>query len=133
MRRTPATVLVACLALASCSTEVLGNLSSTTTSSVVTTTTIPSGDAPTILRGMLSSADGLGELVVQGRKNDARRRLQDIEAALVGVRPLLGALKNDVDEDVERIVGMFRNAVNKKRPADADKASRFLTLVIDAL
>jgi hypothetical protein len=33
---------------------------------------------------------------------------------------------------VGRIVDLLRSAVSKKRPADADKALRFLSLVIDA-
>lgn len=133
MKRIPLLAVAACVALASCSTQILGNLASTTTSSVVTTTTIPTGDVKSLLGGMLTNATGLSELIVRGDKAGARLRLQNIEAAWVAVKPQLEALGNDVPVDVERIVGLARNAVNKKRPADADKAARFLPLVIDAL
>lgn len=133
MKKSPLLVAAACIAFSSCSTQILTNLASTTTSSVVTTTTIPSGDIKSLLGEMLGNAQGLGNLIVAGDTTGARIRLQNIEAAWTAVEPQLVALGNDVSVDVERIVGLVRNAVNKKRPADADKAARFLPLVIDAL
>lgn len=125
--------LVAALVLSSCSTQVLTNLASTTTSSVVTTTTIPAGDVRALLDQMLQNAIGLGDLIASGKKAEYRQRLQNVESINIGLEPQLKALNNDVDDDVARIVQLFRTAVNKKRPADADKAARFLPLVIDAL
>ena len=133
MKSRAALPIVAAIVLSSCSTQILSNLASTTTSSVVTTTSIPSGDVKTLLNEMLKNATGLGDLIVAGRKNEYRERLQNVEATFIALEPQLKALNNDVDEDVARIVQLFRTAVNKKRPADADKAARFLPLVIDAL
>lgn len=133
MRKTVLLATVACVTLTSCGTQILGNLASTTTSSVVTTTTIPTGDIRTLLGVMLDNASGLGNLIVDGDKTGAQLRLQNVEAAWIALEPQLKDLGNDVSVDVDRIVGLVRNAVNKKRPADADKAARFLPLVIDAL
>lgn len=133
MKKSSLLVASGCIVLTSCSTQILTNLASTTTSSVVTTTTIPTGDIKTLLGEMLDNATGLGNLIVAGDKTGARLRLQNIEAAWTAVKPQLVALGNDVSVDVERIVGLAQNAVNKKRPADADKVVRFLPLVINAL
>ena len=122
-----------CLAISSCSTTIVSSLESTTTVPVVTTTTIPTGDVQTLLAGMLNNTNGLGNLVADGSKAAARERLANVESIWIALEPKLTALNNDSQVDVERIVNLVRNAVNRKRPADADKAARFLPLVIDSL
>jgi hypothetical protein len=55
-----------------------------------------------------------------------------VEAVWVALEPKLLALGNDSQTDVGRIVGLVRSAVEKKRPADADKAARFARLYVEA-
>lgn len=130
--KTPLTASVAVtLVLSSCGTTIVGSLSSTTTSSVVTTTTIPSGTVTSLLNEMLANVTGLSNIISGKDMAPARERLQNVEAIWVALRPQLAALKNDTDVDVERIVNLVRSAVKKKRPADADKAARFIPLVLD--
>jgi hypothetical protein len=38
-----------------------------------------------------------------------------------------------LDADVQRIVELVRTATERKRPADADKAARFLSLLRESL
>ena len=135
MKKTPliASLTVASsMMLASCGTTIVGSLASTTTSSVVTTTTIPTGTVTSLLTGMLANTNGLGNLVAAKDNAPARERLQNVESIWIALEPQLTALNNDTNVDVERIVNLVRSAVRKKRPADADKAARFLSLVIDA-
>lgn len=133
MRKSPLAVsLVTCMTLSSCGTTIVGSLQSTTTSSVVTTTTIPTGTVTSLLNEMLENVTGLGDIVVGKDMAPARERLQNVEAIWVALEPQLVALKNDTNVDVERIVNLVRSAVKKKRPADADKAARFIPLVLDA-
>lgn len=135
MKKTPITASLAVassLLLTSCGTKIVGSLTSTTTSSVVTTTTIPTGTVTSLLSDMLANATGLGNLVAEKDNAAARGRLQNVESIWIALEPQLTALNNDTNVDVERIVNLVRSAVKKKRPADADKAARFLTLVIDA-
>jgi hypothetical protein len=40
--------------------------------------------------------------------------------------------KIDILESVQRVVRLIQTAVERKRPADADKALRFIPLIIDA-
>jgi hypothetical protein len=124
--------VVSSVLLASCSTTILDSINSTTTSSVVTTTTVPVGSVTELLAAMHDATDGLGDMVAQRRGDEARGRLAIVESIWVSLRPQLIALKNDSDVDVERIVNLVRSSVNKKRPADADKASRFLRILLDA-
>ncbi|MEY3745008.1 MAG: hypothetical protein RL430_919 [Actinomycetota bacterium] len=134
MKKTPLIAsLAVSLALSSCGTTIVGSLDTTTTSSVVTTTTIPTGTVTSLLNEMLANVTGLGDIIAGGKDNaTARERLQNVESIWVALEPQLVALKNDTNVDVERIVNLVRTAVKKKRPADADKAARFIPLVLDA-
>lgn len=118
--------------LTSCSTTILDTIDTTTTSSVVTTTTIPTGSVADLLAAIESNARGLGNLVAEKANAEARERLRNVEAIWIALEPQLVALKNDSDLDVGRIVDLVRSAVEKKRPADADKASRFIGLFVDS-
>ena len=136
MQRLPrlaAACVAAALVLPACSTTILDTINTTTTtSSVVTTTTIPTGDRGELLSQMLQNAAGLGASIVAKDKAATSERLANIESIWIALEPQLKELPNDLATDVGRIVDLLRSAVNKKRPADADKALRFLSLVIDA-
>jgi hypothetical protein len=134
-RRTPrlfAVGVVSAVLLTSCSTTILETIDTTTTSSVVTTTTIPVGSVADLLSAIDANARGLGNLVADKANAEARERLRNVEAIWIALEPQLVALKNDSDLDVRRIVDLVRSAVEKKRPADADKASRFIQIFVDA-
>ena len=118
--------------LTSCSTTILDTINTTTTSSVVTTTTIPTGDIPELLGQLLENTQGLGSAIVAKDKAVTAEKLRNVESIWVALKPQLLELPNDLATDVERIVNLVRSAVNKKRPADADKALRFVSLIVDA-
>jgi hypothetical protein len=114
--------------LTSCSTTILDTINTTTTSSVVTTT----GDIPALLGQLLASTEGLGSAIVAKDRVATTEKLRNVESIWIALRPQLLELPNDLATDIERIVNLVRSAVNKKRPADADKAQRFLSLIVDA-
>ena len=118
--------------LTSCSTTILDTINTTTTSSVVTTTTIPTGDIPALLGQLLASTEGLGSAIVAKDRVATTEKLRNVESIWIALRPQLLELPNDLATDIERIVNLVRSSVNKKRPADADKAQRFLSLIVDA-
>lgn len=118
--------------LTSCSTTILDTINTTTTSSVVTTTTIPTGDIPELLGQLLENTQGLGSAIVAKDKAVTAEKLRNVESIWVALKPQLLELPNDLATDIERIVNLVRSAVNKKRPADADKALRFVSLIVDA-
>ena len=140
--RTVAVALVAGALLTSCSTTILDSINTTTTSSVVTTTTIPTGDVIALLSGMQKSVGGLGDAIVNKDREHTTEALSSVESTWIALQPQLEELDRQhgvkpIDtglvDDVQRIVNLVRSAVGKRRPADADKASRFIPLVIDAL
>ena len=134
MKKTPLIAsIAACVPLSSCGTPIIGSLDTPTTSSVVPPPTIPTGTVTSLLQEMLVNVTGLGDIIAGGKDNAAaRERLQNVESIWVALEPQLVALNNDTNVDVERIVNLVRSAVKKKRPADADKAARFIPLVSDA-
>lgn len=116
-------------------TTIVGDL--TTSSSVAsdaTTTTLPepTGSVPELLQQLADLTVGLGDAIVDGDNATGRERLaraEAIGAVLVEKIRLAGI---DLVEDVQRIVGLIRTAVERRRPADADKAQRFAALIKDA-
>jgi hypothetical protein len=49
------------------------------------------------------------------------------------LEPQILESKIDIAEDVKRIVNLFHTAAERKRPADADKAVRFTTLMLESI
>lgn len=133
--RIPLAVAVTALsvtALAGCQTTILKTQATDTTIPVATTTTLPSGDIPTLLEDLVKTADGLSTLVVKGDTEDAKARLAEANNIWKVLKPQIIASKIDIADDVQRIVNLIGTAVNRRRPADADKALRFAPLIIDA-
>lgn len=142
MKKTPALVVSAGLLLSSCSTQLLTNLATTTTKPVATTTTIPTGDVKSLLNEMLTAVTGLGDSIVAKDNDRTRTALSTVESVWIALEPGLAGLDKmhgtkPIDtglvDDVQRIVNLVRSGIKRKRPADADKAARFLPLVINAL
>lgn len=129
----PACALVALLA--SCSpTTIVDDLATTTTAPNATTTTLaaPTGTIPELLQQLVDVSVGLGDAIVERDSSLANARLSRAVAIGEALEPKIREAGVDLVEDVQRIVGLVRTAVERKRPADADKAMRFAILVKDA-
>lgn len=121
-------------ALTSCATTITGSTESTVVS--VSTTTIPvapTGSIISLLEQLIPLADGLGQAVVDGDSKVAKGKVAQADAILLAIEPLIRESKIDVLESVQRVVGLMRTATERKRPADADKALRFIPLIIEAV
>lgn len=133
--RTPRTLLVvvASLSLGACSTTIVGSLSTTSsTSSTTTTVPVPSGDVSTLL-GMLAEVPvGLGQAVIDGDKDVYMHKVAQADAIWSALGPQLEKVDTDWAASVHRVVKLIHTSVERKRPADGDKALRFITLIIDA-
>jgi hypothetical protein len=120
--------------LSSCATEITGSTESTV--AVVTTTTVPvapTGSIISLLEQLVPVADGLGQAVVDGDSKVFKAKVAQAEAIMVAIEPLIRESKIDVLESVQRVVDLIRSAAERKRPADADKALRFIPLIIEAV
>jgi PBP1b-binding outer membrane lipoprotein LpoB len=127
-------VSLCAIALSSCATEITGSTESTV--AVVTTTTVPvapTGSIISLLEQLVPVADGLGQAVVDGDSKVFKAKVAQAEAIMVAIEPLIRESKIDVLESVQRVVDLIRSAAERKRPADADKALRFIPLIIEAV
>jgi len=127
-------VSLCAIALTSCATTITGSTESTV--APVTTTTIPvvpTGTIVSLLQQLIPVADGLGQSVVDGDSKVSKGKVAQADAIFLAIEPLIRESKIDVLESVQRVVNLIHTAAEKKRPADADKALRFIPLIIDAV
>jgi hypothetical protein len=127
-------VSLCAISLTSCATEITGSTESTV--ALVTTTTAPvapTGSIISLLEQLLPIADGLGQAVVDGDSKVFKAKVAQADAIMVAIEPLIRESKIDVLESVQRVVDLMHTATERKRPADADKALRFIPLIIDAV
>ena len=122
------------IALTSCATEITGSTESTI--APVSTTTIPvapTGSIISLLEQLVPVADGLGQAVVDGDSKVFKEKVAQADAIMSALEPLIRESQIDILESVQRIVDLIHTAAERKRPADADKALRFIPLIIDAV
>ena len=122
------------IALTSCATEITGSTESTI--GPVSTTTIPvapTGSIISLLEQLVPVADGLGQAVVDGDSKVFKEKVAQADAIMLAIEPLIRESKIDVLESVQRVVDLIHSAAERKRPADADKALRFIPLIIEAV
>lgn len=133
-RRAMALVVLVAVTASCAPTTIVGDLTTTTAPAVTTSTTLapPQGSVGQLLEELSGLTVGLGDAIVDGDNATAQARL-DRAVAIGGV--LVDKIREagvDLVEDIERIVGLIRTAVERKRPADADKAQRFAGLIIES-
>jgi hypothetical protein len=59
--------------------------------------------------------------------------LADLQLAWQVLQPQIADQGEQLTQDLQRLVDLADSAVTRNRPADADKALRFLQIVIDSL
>lgn len=127
-------VSLCAIALTSCATTITGSTDSTVApASTTTIPVIPTGSIISLLEQLLPVADGLGQAVVDGDSKVFNAKVAQADAIMLAIEPLIRESKIDVLESVQRVVNLIHTAAERKRPADADKALRFIPLIIDAV
>jgi hypothetical protein len=122
------------IALTSCATEITGSTESTVAPVVTTTIPVaPTGSIISLLEQLVPVADGLGQAVVDGDSKVFKEKVAQADAIMLAIEPLIRESKIDVLESVQRVVDLIHSAAERKRPADADKALRFIPLIIEAV
>ena len=133
MRRTliPFIALAVASFSACAPTTIVGSLETTTT----TTSTLPpapTGDVKELLGDLADLTDGLGQMIVDGDSEGAKARLAQARVIWEVMEPQIRAAGVDLVEEVQSIIDLITTAVERKRPADADKAQRFIALVAES-
>lgn len=118
------------LSLSSCATKVIDSVA---TSLDVAPTTIPSGSARQLFDAVVAEATELGIAMNKADTAGARRHLANIDAIWVALRPLAQDLGDQTLEDLQRMIDLLQTAVERNRPADGDKALRFLLLLDESI
>jgi hypothetical protein len=123
-----------CIALSSCATKITGS-TDTTVAVGTTTTTIatPKGTILELINQLIPAANGLGEAIVENNSEIYKQKVAQADAIWDELKPQIIESKIDVVENMQSIIDLFHSAVERKRPADADKALRFLPLVEEAI
>lgn len=141
MRRHPLPIVVISLALvASCATTIEEQAGSTVppVESAVAPLTVPSGTDDELLAQLLTAMTGLSALIgpavgpAATDRPDKEQRLIEIEAIWSAARPGVESVDALVARQIDGLVALSRVAVERNRPADADKAARFLRDVLAA-
>jgi len=126
-----AVVALCALTIASaCSPTTYDSSAETVPSADATTTTLPTGTAAELLPLMLAEVQGL-PLKVMNAKGDgtAATRIEQLWAA---IQPEIEANRPELVSDFEFVVRRSRDAADRNRPADADRAFKNLTSLVEA-
>lgn len=123
---------IACcsLALASCATTIVET--SPTTTVTPSTTTIPSGSTTELVTELQDRLDQLSIATFAQDKPKAKSILADIEAVWLALEPKATSEGEQFLADLTRIIDLARTSVVRNRPAEADKAARFMQLLVDS-
>ena len=124
-------VAVSCSTLlAGCATTIVDT--SPTTTLTATTTSIPSGSTADLLAELKDRIDQLSLATFAQDRAKAKSILSDIEAVWIALEPQATSEGEQFVADLTRIVELARTSVVRNRPAEADKAARFLQLLLDS-
>ena len=118
------------LLLSSCATIVIDTVA---TSVVVAPTTIPSGSVRQLFDQVVAETTELGIAMNKADSAGARRHLANIDAIWIAMQPLVQDLGDQTLEDLQRMIDLVHTAVERNRPADGDKALRFLLLLDESI
>ncbi len=97
---------------------------------VATTTTVPSGTATDLLPQLAAQSASLSGAMIAG--DDAGAVAEQIEALWTATRGEVQAERPDLLDGFEQAVDMVNTAVRFSRAADADKAARNITVLVEA-
>lgn len=106
-----------------------------TSSTVAPTTTLPSGPVEELLRRLATAMEELSSYIgpdQSGRTPAGKAdQLALIESIWSAVETAITSDDPDAADSLGRMVDLARTAVERNRPADADKAARFAGQVIE--
>ena len=127
MNTTPRILLIPfALALGACGSTTI-DISAEPTTTVVSVTTLP-GSSAGKLQEMAVLADSLGNQIAKG--GDApKETLAQIEELWTAAAPEVRRQRAELGLEIDHQIELVRTAVERKRPADADKAAQNLAAV----
>ena len=123
--------------LSGCATTINESAPTTLADNVVTETTTLTVDqqlsTEELLTQMLTTVNALSEAMQKSDRQTASKKVDQILLISNAVRPKILTLSDQLAADFDRVIALTKSSVERNRPADADKALRFLPLIIDSL
>lgn len=123
--------------LSGCATTINESAPTTLAKNAVTETTTATIDqqlsTEELLGQMLITINALSEAMQKSDRETATKKVDQILLINNAVRPKILTLSDQLTADFDRVVALAKSSVERNRPADADKALRFLPLIIDSL
>jgi len=146
MRHLALTCCFVVLSAGGCATQVIESKVSTTVTDTVTgddsdlagdDSDLSGADLDELVTVLQVEMSALSRAVLDSDEAAARAHLDRINQAWVYAEPLIvakfGELADQITYDLRRVVELARSAVERNRPADADKAVSFLRLAVASL
>jgi hypothetical protein len=124
-------VLATAVLLTGCATTIIDT--APTTTAVATTTTIPSGTNDQLLEQMRLTISDISTAMSASDKAKAKSLLANLQLAWEVLQPQIADKGEQLTQDLQRLIDLADSAVTRNRPADADKALRFMQIVIESL
>ena len=85
-----------------------------------------------LLDELLRAVEDLSNSMQKAERKQVTQQLARVISLSDAIRPKILATSDQLASDFDRVIDFAKSAVERNRPADADKALRFLPLVIDA-
>lgn len=93
-------------------------------------TTVPTGPPSDLLPRLVATVDQISEAIID--EGDQRALLAEAEALWAAIESDVAATDADAAESMQQMMDLARVSVERIRPADADKATKFLGDLVDA-
>lgn len=120
-----------------CATTINESARTTIADNIVTETTTAAVDqqlsTEELLTQMLATINSLSQAMQKSDRQTASKNVDQVLLISGAVRPKILTLSDQLVADFDRVVALAKSSVERNRPADADKALRFLPLIIDSL
>ena len=129
--------LVSLIVIASsCATTINQSAVTTVASSSESTTQATINDQLTtdeLLSELLLAVEELSKTMQKTERRQVSQQLVRVVSLSDVISPKILATSEQLASDFDRIINLTKSAVDRNRPADADKALRFLPLIIESL
>ena len=86
-----------------------------------------------LLDELLLAVDDLSKSMQKAERRQVTQQLARVVLLSDAIRPKILATNEQLASDFNRVIDLAKSAVERNRPADADKALRFLPLIIESV
>ena len=129
--------LVSLIVIASsCATTINQSAVTTVASSSESTTQVTINSQLTtdeLLDELLLAVEDLSKTMQKTERRQVSQQLARVVSLSDAIRPKILATSDQLASDFDRVIDLAKSAVERNRPADADKALRFLPLIIESV